>query len=187
MPNKGAMQLGGGWSSACHSRPGRVRPYKVAPATRMWFVHRTKGSQVVSKDQLGIRTLVTRAPNVREQEALKTEKVVLVRDVVNKCLRDHGGAGLPCGSLGGTRLGRVVCTVYQQNFSTESALGTEARRKSEKHVLCSRMQKRIKALTLPKHPPNNPKPKGGEGEEGQRTRLPPQKGRDPAATTRERV
>ena len=28
------------------------------------------------------------------------------------CLRDHGGAGLPCGSLGGTRLGRVVCTGY---------------------------------------------------------------------------
>ena len=114
MPNKGAMQLGGGWSSACHSRPGRVRPYKVAPATRMWFVHRTKGSQVVSKDQLGIRTLVTRAPNVREQEALKTEKVVLVRDVIPVASWEEFSASLPCSDLGRTRLRGVDCTIYQQ-------------------------------------------------------------------------
>jgi hypothetical protein len=49
---------------------------------------------------------------VREQEALKAEKVVLIRDIVPQW--EKLGTSFPCLGLGSTRFRRVERTINQQ-------------------------------------------------------------------------
>ena len=86
MPNKGAMLLGGGWRSACHSRPGSVRPYNVAPVIRIWLSFKVNGSHLRSKDQsAGNGPLVTKELSVRGSRKPWRHRKLYLYDTSSTC------------------------------------------------------------------------------------------------------